>query len=208
MKSVEAKLTRLVIVLCAGSLAWLAASSEAAACEQYLDVATLEIQQDASPPDQPLETAMLDVEQVKRGVGPRGTTRSECDRAGWVTLQVRNPRAEVGYEFEVVGGDTPDNFSVPDAPVEPDSANEIQLGWNDAASDEQESFSFELVATPVHISGQRGEPSDPITVDHPGSEGGACSAAGTRGLTRTTTALGLAGLVFLVGRGLRRRRQR
>lgn len=189
-----------------GTLAWLGAPSSASACQYLSGSSALEIREDAATPEEPLLTPQLRVAQIKRGVGPRGATRTSCDEAGWIALAAEDPQQDVGYELAVVSGTPPAQFQAPTAPLQPDENGELLLGWSDEATDTQEPFSFEVVATPVHVSGTRGEPSAPIAIDHPGTEGAACSSTGQQGASRMATTLGLMVFVFAAARTVRRRR--
>jgi MYXO-CTERM domain-containing protein len=155
---------------------------------------------DVAAPEKPT----LSVEAITRGQGPKwagpgSRSASSCDDIGKLTVEISPNRREVGYQFEVVDGSTPQGFSFPDVPTRTEEDGTWFDVWIDGAEDNQESFRFEVRVTAIDKWGRESEPSEHVVVSHPGT--GPCGGgAGSNQAVFVVLGLSLVGL-------LRRRRE-
>jgi hypothetical protein len=148
---------------------------------------------------------------ITRGHGPEnegcggGSTTTSCDDIGEIALTVMGsddvtPAAHLGYSFSLEDGTLPEGFTLPLAPVEPQSATSIMLSWVDGALDGQDSIAFTLRIVAVDGAGNE---SAPRLVRIQNGSSGACRVA-PRGRPRGAVVLVAAAAAVLAARRRRR----
>jgi hypothetical protein len=148
---------------------------------------------------------------ITRGHGPAnqgcggGSTAASCDDIGELAFTVMGtddmtPAAHLGYSFSLVDGNLPEGFSLPLAPVEPQSATSIVLSWVDGALNGQDSIAFTLRIVALDGAGNE---SVPRLVDIRNGSSGACRVA-PRGRPPGAVVLVAAAAAVLAARRRRR----
>jgi len=128
----------------------------------------------------PPEPALTPTAEVRRGIGPRPTDEPDvtystsCDDIGFITLTFpADADTAVGYDFEIVAGQPPENFRLP-GPLRllsrADGTHGLTLSWIDGATDRQEPFAFVLGIRTVDAAGNRSRTVTKIIVCDPGRE--------------------------------------
>lgn len=167
------------------------------------------------PPEQtgPPPKPVVSVASITRGTSGHGdggcgghTYHSSCDEFGNIVFETEEADQELGYEFQITDGRTPDGFGFPSGPVQPRGPNVdvTYFHWTDERTDDQESFDFEVVVVAVDRWGRRSEPSKPVRVWHTGSSESACSTVSSASPWSSLTPIGL---LLVVGAAARLRRR-
>jgi hypothetical protein len=147
---------------------------------------------DGTPPGAP-EMAVDDIRraQAPERSGCGSVYATSCDDIARITLAVTPPAdgEELGYDFELVAGELPENFSLPSGPLSARDGN-IYLSWSE--QEHYGAFSFELAVHALDRAGNRSLEATRVELRSGGSDDG-CS---THGAGRDLGGLVLLGLVL------------
>jgi hypothetical protein len=138
---------------------------------------------DSTPPGR-AEVMLID---ITRGRGPkftgRGWSGSSIDDIGILDFEFtpssddRTSPDMMGYRIEHIDGELPEGL-IPDYDVRARDGV-LYLYWIDGNTDSQESLDFTLSFRAIDLGGNMGDPSEPVEIKHPGSQGG-CATTGSR----------------------------
>jgi hypothetical protein len=151
------------------------------------------------PPDDSISpgTHHASILLITRGTGKE---QSSCASVGNIVLSINHPEEGVGYRFEVLSGELPENMEIATYEVEVIYPGNIVFTWTDGATNIQEPFAFDLAITAVDPWGRESEPFVLFIEDRGTWRGrnGCTGAGGT--VPQTLITLLLLGGVLLAGR--------
>jgi hypothetical protein len=101
---------------------------------------------------------------------------SFCPDSGYLTLRVAEtddttPSGDMGVIVELESGTAPEGLSLPAGAVALGFQGQVNLGWDDGATDDQEPLHFTLRLTAIDKAGNRSSPVS-VPVSDPGGDGG------------------------------------
>lgn len=133
---------------------------------------------DTSAPDPPA----VAVESIRRGHAASRTetgaiVATSCDDIGFIALYLEKPAtddlasaAEMGYVIRLVDGEAPRDLMPVDRAIYAGEEGRLILHWVDGATSDQEPLDFTIEIAPVDRAGNEGPSSEPLRIQHRGSD--------------------------------------